>query len=64
MELKHFVPGALEAVVWYFFLWYFLTTLKKPERNLWIAAGVLLVLFYLGFVLCPWVRHTPAWQKL
>lgn len=64
MELKHMLLGLLEAVVWYFFLYYLLLTLKKPDRNLWIASAVLLALFYLGFILCPWVRHTPAWQGL
>ena len=64
MEAKHIVLGLIEAVVWYFFLWYLLATLKKPNRNPWIAAAVLLGLFYLGFVLCPWIRHTAAWQQL
>ncbi|QEG35897.1 hypothetical protein [Bythopirellula goksoeyrii] len=64
MELKHIVLGLLEAVVWYFFIYYWLDTLRKPSRNLWIASAVLLALFYLGLVLCPWVRHTPAWQQL
>lgn len=64
MELKHNLLGLLEGVVWYFFIHYFLLTLKKPDRNLWIASAILLALFYLGFVLCPWVRHTPAWQGL
>ncbi|QDV26009.1 hypothetical protein [Aureliella helgolandensis] len=64
MELKHNLLGLLEGVVWYFFIYYFLLTLKKPDRNLWIASAILLALFYLGFVLCPWVRHTPAWQGL
>lgn len=62
MELKHFILGLVEAVLWYFFLYYLLFTIKRPERNVWIAAAVLLTLFYTGFVLCPWVRHTPAWQ--
>ena len=64
MEIKHIILGLLEGVVWYFFIYYLLTTIKKPDRNLWIASAVLLVLLYVGFVLCPWVRHTPAWQGL
>lgn len=64
MELKHIILGLLEGVVWYFFIYYLLDTIKKPDRNLWIASGILLGLFYLGFVLCPWVRHTPAWLQL
>ena len=64
METKHLLLGQLEAVVWYAFIYYWLDTIRKPGRNLWIASGVLLGLFYLGFVLCPWIRHTPAWQQL
>ena len=64
MGLKHLVLGRLEAVAWYFFIYYWLDTLRKPTRNLWIASAVLLALFYLGFVLCPWVRQTPARQEL
>lgn len=64
MEFKQIILGLLEGVVWYFFIYYLLDTLRKSDRNLWIASAVLLGLFYLGFVLCPWVRHTPAWQNL
>ncbi len=64
MEAKHILLGLIEAVVWYVFIFYWLYTIRKPERNLWIASAVLLGLFYFGFVLCPWVRHTPAWQQL
>lgn len=64
MEVKHIILGLLEAGTWYFCIYYLLDTLRKPNRSPWIAAGVLLALFYLGFVLCPWVRHTPAWQQL
>lgn len=60
MNPSHIVLGVLEAVVWYFFLWYFLTTLREPKRNLWIASGILLALFYAGFALCPWLRHLPV----
>ena len=64
MEIKHVILGLLEGVVWYFLIYYWIDTLRKPTRNLWIASGVLLALFYLGFVLCPWVRHTSAWESL
>jgi hypothetical protein len=63
MELKNILFGIVEAMIWYLFLWYFLTTLKK-DHNLWLAALVLLVLAYLGFVTCPWIRETRAWQNL
>ncbi|KAA1258234.1 hypothetical protein LF1_07500 [Rubripirellula obstinata] len=64
MEIKHLILGLLEGVVWYFFIYYLIDTIRKPTRNLWVASGVLLALFCLGFVLCPWVRHTPAWESL
>ena len=64
MELKHVVLAMLEAAVWYCLIYYLLLTIKKPDRNLWIASAVLLGLFYLGFVLCLWIRHTPAWMEL
>ena len=63
MELWELLLGGIEAVIWYLFLWYFLSTLKR-ERNLWIAALILLVLAYLGFVTCPWIRETEAWKRL
>ena len=64
MSPMDWILGVIEAVLWYFFLWYLLDTLRKPERNLWLAAGVLLVLGYLAFVACPWVRETDAWRRL
>lgn len=63
MELKNLLLGVIEAVIWYFFLWYFLDTIKR-ERNLWLAALILLVLAYLGFVTCPWIRETEAWKRM
>ena len=63
MEFKSLVLGIVEAVIWYFFLWYFLSVLKK-DRNLWVAALILLILAYLGFVTCPWIRETDAWKRL
>lgn len=64
MEIKHIILGLLEAVVWYFFIYYSLDTIRKPNRNLWLASAILIALFYLGFILCPWVRHTAAWRQL
>ena len=63
MELKNLLLGVVEAVIWYFFLWFLLDTLKR-DRNLWLAALILLVLGYLGFVTCPWIRETEAWRKM
>ena len=63
MELKSLLLGAVEVVIWYFFIWYFLETLER-DRNLWVAALILLVLAYLGFVTCPWIRETEAWKQM
>ena len=64
MAWQHLLLGLIEAACWYFFFWYLLTTIRKPDRNLWLAASVLLVLFYLAFVTCPWLRHTDFWNSL
>ncbi|NNJ25674.1 hypothetical protein [Alienimonas chondri] len=57
------LTGLFEAVLWYFFLWFGLDSIKK-ERNPWFAAAVLLALGYAAFVACPWVRDTQAWKNL
>ncbi len=54
----HLILGALELAVWYLFIVYLVRTIKKETGNVWISSAILLVLFYLGFVLCPWIRHT------
>lgn len=58
MTAWHVLLGIAEAIVWYFFIWYALSTIREKERNLWIAAFVLLFLAYVGAILCPWLRHT------
>jgi hypothetical protein len=57
------VTAVLEAVLWYFFLWFGLDSLKRG-RNPWLAAAVLLALGYAALVACPWVRDTDAWERL
>ena len=64
MEPKNIVLATVEAVIWYLFLWYSLSTIKHPDRSLWLASLILLVLGYLGFVTCPWIRETQAWNHL
>ncbi|HJO14642.1 MAG TPA: hypothetical protein QGG70_01170 [Candidatus Pacearchaeota archaeon] len=44
---------AIEAVIWFFFIYYFLYTIKNPV-NLWVSALILLVLGYIGTITCPW----------
>ncbi|MFH5805477.1 hypothetical protein [Alienimonas sp. DA493] len=57
------VTGVLEAVLWYFFLWFALDSIKRG-RPPWLAAVILLALGYAAFVACPWVRDTDAWERL
>lgn len=64
MAIHHLLLGVVEAVCWYFFFWYLVGTIRKPERNLWVASLVLLVLFYSAFAACPWLRHTDFWNNL
>ena len=63
MSPWHVLLGAVEAVTWYFFFWFLLDSIKR-DRNPWIAALVLLALFYLAFFTCPWIRETEAWARL
>ena len=63
MTVLEIATGLLEAVLWYFFLWFGLDSIKK-ERNPWLAAAVLLALGYAAFVACPWFRDTDAWERL
>jgi len=51
------ILGAIELMVWYIFLVYLIKTIKNETGNVWISSAILLALFYLGFVLCPWIRH-------
>jgi len=46
----------IEAIIWYFFISYFLFAIKSGY-NLWIDSLVLLVLAYLGVLACPWTRR-------
>jgi formate hydrogenlyase subunit 3/multisubunit Na+/H+ antiporter MnhD subunit len=64
MSAYNTVLAIVESVIWYFFIWYLLDTTRKKDRNLWVAAFILLALGYLGFVACPWVRETRAWEQL
>ncbi|WP_425400180.1 hypothetical protein [Aeoliella sp.] len=63
LELKNIMFGIVEAMIRYFFLWYFLTTLMK-DSNLWVETLILLVPAYSGFVACPWRRETEAWKQM
>lgn len=63
MKNKDIFWGAVEAVIWYLWVYYFLYVLKN-EVDLWAAAFVLIALMYVGVSVCPWIRHTSAWKKM
>lgn len=63
MEIKHVLLGVVEAAAWYFFFCFGLDSIKRG-RNPWLAAAVLLGLFNLAFVACPWLRHSDLWSRL
>lgn len=64
MSVQEIVMSVIETVIWYFALVVLLGFIRNPKRNIWGTALLLLVLIYLGFVTCPWVRDTEAWQQL
>lgn len=55
MDSKYWSWMIGEAVLWYFFMYYLLYSIKNPT-NLWLSALILLVLGYLGTLTCPWLR--------
>ena len=63
MGTKDILLGLIEAAAWYLFFGFGLDSIKRG-RSPWLAAVVLLVLFYVAFVTCPWVRETEAWKSL
>lgn len=63
MSTVEILFAIVEAALWYAFLWFLLDAIRN-NRNLWLASLYLLVTTYLGFVACPWVRDTRAWERL
>ncbi len=53
----------VEAVASYFFIFYFIYAIKMPV-NIFYASGILLALYYVAVLACPWLRHTEAWKKM
>jgi hypothetical protein len=45
----------VNAVIWFFFVYYLLYSIKNPV-NLWTSSLVLLILAYAGTITCPWFR--------
>jgi len=55
MDKKEGLMYVVEAVIWFFFVYYLLYSIKNPV-NLWVSALILLVLAYAGTITCPWFR--------
>ena len=54
MNSKEGLMYVVEAIIWFFFIYYLLFAIKSGI-NLWIDSFVLLVLAYLGVLSCPWL---------
>lgn len=63
MSVNDWMFAAVDAVLWYAFLYYFLFSVKNSV-NLYKSAFILLVLMYAAFIVCPWFRNTPGWIAL
>ncbi len=63
MKTKDWVLAAIEAFLWYNFIYYFLYSIKT-DVDLSKNAFILLLLGYAASICCPWVRHTQAWKQL
>ncbi len=63
MSTKNWFLAVIEAIVWFGFIYYLLYSIKNPV-NLWMSAVILLALFYIGTLLCPWFRQTKAFKDM
>lgn len=63
MSLRNLILSILDLAVWYLFIYYWIYSIKV-DVFLPAAAGVLVILLVLGFVLCPLVPKSQLMQKL
>jgi multisubunit Na+/H+ antiporter MnhF subunit len=63
MKTKDRFLAVVEAVIWYCFIYYLIYAIKNPVE-LWQSALVLLILAYLGTILCPWMQNSDAWKRM
>ncbi len=63
MKSMTMISAAIEACLWYGFLWYFLYAIKN-DVNLYVSALILLALMYAAGLSCPFIRNTQAWAKM
>jgi hypothetical protein len=60
---KDWILAGVEFVLWYAWIYIFLYTIKNPV-NLYLVAGLLLVIMYAASISCPLVRHSKPWRRL
>lgn len=57
MNKKEGFQYFLEAVIWYLFIYYWLLVITTgTDMSLWIDSLILLVLAYVGILVCPWTK--------
>jgi len=55
MNSKEGLMYVVEAIIWYSFIYYLLLIITSGTGfNLWIDSLVLLILAYVGILVCPW----------
>jgi len=63
MKTVNWFWAAVEAILWYGFIYYLLYAIKNPV-NLAQSALILMVIGYAGTLACPWFRNTDAWKRM
>lgn len=63
MTTKNWLSAAVEAGLWYAFIYYFLYAIKNPV-DLVQSAIVLVIIMYTASMMCPLLRETDAWKRL
>ena len=63
MSTSELLLAVVEAGIWLAFIGFGLYAVRS-RIGPWWSAGVLLALAYLGFVTCPMVRETGAWERV
>ena len=65
MNKKDWILAGIEFILWYKFIFIALYTIKHiNEVNLYIIAGIELVIMYAASICCPLVRHSKPWRRL
>lgn len=60
---KDWILSGVEFVLWYLFICIGLYAIKNPV-NIYVVAGLLLVIMYAAAISCPLVRHSKPWRRL